>query len=119
MSKYMEAGKAHFKELVSSEPRCVEVPEWPIDGQPMKIYYKPTMNFKDQGVVLKLHGENKPAEAVCMTLILKAMDADGNKMFRRMDLEEMMRTFDPEIVSRVVAEMSEDDGVTVEDARKN
>ena len=68
--------------------------------------------------MLKLHGDNKPAEAVVMTLILKAMDADGVKLFKRANMTELMRSVDPEVVSRIVSEMN-DDEPTVEDAVKN
>jgi len=114
MSAILETAKTHFRDRMSGELQCVEVPEWDA-----KIYFKPSMNFKDQGEVLKLHGDNKPAEAVIMTLILKAMDKDGAKLFKRAHVTEMMRTVDPEVVSRIVTEMSDDDQPTVEDAAKN
>tara|TARA_B100000780_G_C21114683_1_gene450847 strand:- start:381 stop:725 length:345 start_codon:yes stop_codon:yes gene_type:complete len=114
MSDILEAAKVHFSDRMSAELKCVDVPEWST-----KIYFKPSMNFKDQGAVLKLHGDNKPAEAVIMTLIIKAMDQNGVKLFKRAHMTEMMMTVDPEVVSRIVTEMSDDDQPTVEDAVKN
>lgn len=114
MSAIITAAKVHFSERMSGI-RCLTVPEW---GD-AKIYYKPSMNFRDQGAVLKLHGDNKPADAVIMTLILKAMDKDGKKLFTKSDMTEMSLHIDPEIVSRIVTEMSDDEPVTVEDAVKN
>lgn len=114
MSTILESAKTHFRDRMSGNLLCVDVPEW---GD-VKIYFKPSMNFKDQGEILKLHGDNKPAEAVVMTLIVKAMDADGNKLFKRANMTEMLRSIDPEVVSRIVSEMS-DDEPTVEDAAKN
>lgn len=113
MSKILEAAKTHFRDRMSGDLLCIEVPEWDT-----KIYFKASMNFKEQGEVLKLHGDNKPAEAVVMTLILKAMDADGVKLFKRANMTELMRSVDPEVVSRIVSEMN-DDEPTVEDAVKN
>ncbi len=114
MSVILEAAKVHFRDRMSGDLKCVTVPEW---GD-ANIYFKPSMNFKEQGEVLKLHAENKPAEAVIMTLILKAMDENGAKLFKRANMTEMMRSIDPEVVSRIVTEMS-DDEPTVEDAVKN
>lgn len=118
MSAILEAAKAQFRDRMSGKLQYSEVPEWQVDGKPTKIYYKPSMNFKDQGEVLKLHAENKQAEAVAMTLILRAMDEDGVKLFKRANLTEMMRSLDPEIISRVVSEMGGDEP-DVEDAAKN
>ena len=114
MSTIKEAAKDHFSEKMFGLG-CLTVPEW--GGS--QIYYKRSMNFRDQGVVLKLHGDNKPADAVIMTLILKALDKDGKKIFTKSDMTEMSLHYDPEVVSRIVTEMSDDEPVTVEDAVKN
>jgi len=114
MSNILEAAKVHFSDRMSGDLKSVNVPEWGT-----KVYFKSSMNFKDQGAVLRLHGDNKPAEAVIMTLILKAMDKNGVKLFTRSNMTEMMLTVDPEVVSRIVTEMSDDDQPTVEDAVKN
>ena len=114
MSAIITAAKVHFSERMSGF-RCLTVPEW---GD-AKIYYKSSMNFRDQGAVLKLHGDNKPADAVIMTLILKAMDKDGKRLFTKSDMTEMSLHIDPEVVSRIVTEMSDDEPVTVVDAAKN
>jgi len=103
---------------MSGKLQSSEVPEWIVDGNPTVIYYKPSMNFKDQGEVLKLHADNKQAEAVAMTFILRAMDEDGTKLFKRANLTEMMRSMDPEIISRIVSEMGGDDP-DMDDATKN
>lgn len=118
MSAILEAAKVQFRDRMSGKLQYSKVPEWLVDGKPTKIYYKPSMNFKDQGEVLKLHSENKQAEAVAMTFILRAMDQDGTKLFKRANLTEIMRSVDPEIISRVVSEMGGEDP-DIEDAAKN
>jgi hypothetical protein len=115
MSSILEAAKVHFRDRMSGDLGCIVVPEW----DNAKIYYKASMNFKEQGEILKLHAENKPAEAVIMTLIVKGLDENGNKLFKRANMTEMMRSIDPDVVSRIVTEMSDDDAPTVEDAVKN
>ena len=114
MSTIKENAKTHFSERMSGL-RCLTVPEWG-DG---KIYYKQSMNFRDQGAVLRLHADNKPADAVIMTLILKALDKDGKKLFSKSEMTEISLSYSPEVVSRIVTEMSDDEPVTVEDAAKN
>ena len=70
MSLMLEAAKVQFRDRMSGKLQSSEIPEWVVDGKPSIIYYKPAMNFKDQGEVLKLHAENKQAEAVAITFIL-------------------------------------------------
>lgn len=113
MSSELDLAKNEFRDRMSIIKSLV-VPEW---GN-MKIFYRPTMNFKDQGIVLKLHGDGFPAEAIVMTLILKALKEDESKMFKKAHKTEMLMSVTPEIVSRIVTEMSEDEP-TVEDAAKN
>jgi hypothetical protein len=118
MSAILEAAKVQFRDRMSGKLQVSEVPEWIVDGEPTLIYFKPSMNFKDQGEVLKLHSDNKQAEAVAMTFILRAMDENGTKLFKRANLTELMRSVDPEIISRVVSEMGGDDA-DIDEATKN
>ena len=114
MSEIKKYAKDHFSERMSVL-RCLTVPEWG-NG---KVYYKQSMNFRDQGAVLRLHADNKPADAVIMTLILKSLDKDGKKLFSKSEMTEISLSYSPEVVSRIVTEMSDDEPVTVEDAAKN
>jgi len=118
MSQILEVAKNQFLDRMSGDLKFSRVPEWQVDGKDTVIYYKPSMNFLDQGRVLKLHGEGKQAEAVAMTFILRAMDKNGAKLFTRSNLTEMMQMMDPDIISRVVSEMGGDDP-EFEDAVKN
>jgi len=113
MSKIIDSATVHFTERMSNI-RSLVVPEW----DSTEIFFRPSMNFKDQGIVLKLHGDGLPAEAIVMTLILKSLNKDGSKMFVRADKTELLLRVDPEVVSRIVSDMS-DDEPTVEDAIKN
>tara|TARA_B110000902_G_C14114760_1_gene515753 strand:- start:533 stop:889 length:357 start_codon:yes stop_codon:yes gene_type:complete len=117
MSAIIEAAKLQFKDRMGGKLNSSEVPEWEVGGKPTIIYYKPSMNFLDQGVVLKLHSEGKQAEAVAMTFILRSMDEDGVKLFKRAHMTEVMKYVDPEIISRVVSEMGGDD-LDIEDAAR-
>jgi hypothetical protein len=118
MSQILEVAKTQFRDRMSGKLQSSNVPEWVVDGKETVIFYKPSMNFKEQGEVLKLHGEGKQAEAVAMTFILRAMDENGAKLFKRANMTELMRSVDPDIISRVVSEMGGDDP-EFEDAIKN
>ena len=118
MSAILDAAKAQFKDRMGGKLQSSEVPEWILEGKPTVIYYKPSMNFKEQGEVLKLHSEGKQAEAVAMTFILRAMNEDGVKLFKRANMTEIMLATDPEVISRVVSEMGGDELDTDDAARE-
>ena len=44
-----------------------------------------------------------------MTFILRAMNEDGVKLFKRANMTEIMLSTDPEVISRVVSEMGGDE----------
>ena len=117
MSNILEVAKTQFRDRMSGKLQSSNVPEWVVDGKETVIFYKASMNFRDQGEILKLHSEGKQAEAVAMTFILRAMDEDGTKLFKRANMTELMRSVDPDIISRVVSEMGGDD-VDFEDAAR-
>lgn len=114
----LDGAKAHFRERLSGGLQCLEVPEWGSDGQPAKIYYKPSLNFQQQEKILKLSDEGKKAEAIVQALIERALDEDGNRIFKQANRLELMKQVDPDIIARVVGDMSQDDD-SLDDIEKN
>jgi len=118
MSKLLESAKAHFRERLAGGLQEIEVPEWLVDDAPAKIYFKPALNFQAQERIIKLSEEGKKAEAIVQAFIERALDEDGNRMFKQANRLELMKNVDPEIVGRVVSEMSGDE-YSVDDLEKN
>ena len=95
-----------FRERLNGELQSIEVPEWAgEDGKPLKIYYKPLINFKAQGKILALFNQKKDEEAVCMSLIIRCLDGDGKHIFKTTDMQTLLHECDPDIVNRILAEM--------------
>jgi len=119
MATILENAKAHFRARMSQELQSVEVPEW-TNGEdtPRRIYFKASMSLRDQGQILQLSQDGKTAEALAQTLILRALDEDGKRIFFNANMTEIMRMVDPEMVAFVVNAMSGDDE-TDEDLEKN
>lgn len=82
-----------------AERPFVIVPEW--DG--LRIYYRRT-NLDDVALALKLAPDNPVRQNVEM-LVSVAEEESGEKMFKRIDTLELMEKADPEVMSRVMAEM--------------
>ena len=115
----LERAQTQFRERLGGELRCLLVPEWPdSEGKPTEVYYKPSLNLRQQQEILSLNSRDKAAEAIAMTMILRALDVDGKPLFRKIELSEIMRGVDPDIVARIVTEMNNDD-LSDEDLGKN
>lgn len=107
MSTVFDKACEHFGEKLNDDPKYVDVPEWET-----KIYYKP-LKIQDK-IELGKYVEN-PYEFAVRSLIARALDDDGKRMFKPVEFKEITRKFDPEIVERIAMEMAEAD----QDAVKN
>ena len=97
-----------FRQRLNGELQSIDVPEWDI-----KVYYKPIINFKAQEKIFKLVNEGKSSEAVCMTLIIRALDEHGKQMFQAGNMGELMHEVDPDVVSSIVSRMGVDEDADV------
>lgn len=105
MSTVLSAAKEHFKEVANQGMANIEVPEWKTT-----IYWKiGGLNFAQQSKVIELQNGGKTAEALVEMLIIRALDSDGNKMFKMSEKTEIMREVDPNVILRVVSAMGESD----------
>lgn len=100
MSKVLEKATAHFRNRISGEMKKVNVPEWECD-----IYFKEATTLKEEGRLIELAQQGKTIEALVETLIVKARNQDGSKMFTAIDKVVFMNEVDPQTIIRVVSEM--------------
>jgi len=109
----IENAVADFRQKITNTPLSIEVPEWKAT-----IYYKRSWSLKAQEPVNRLTDQGKRSEAIVQALIIRALDEDGNKMFRNSDMTELMSKVDPDVISRIMIEMNKDE-VDLEEAEKN
>lgn len=100
----LNKAKEHYTNQISGELRSVEVPEWETT-----VYFKTTQNFAAQQKILQLSNEGKVVEALVETLIVKALDADGKRIFKSGDRDVLMRQVDPEIILKVCTAINKAD----------
>ena len=67
--------------------------------------FRTATTFATEKKILDLHSKGEMVEALVETLLHKALDKDGNRVFTNADKVVMMREVDPEIIIRVVSEM--------------
>ena len=103
----LDNAKTHFDSL---ETKVIEVEEWET-----VIYASPfTMGEKKK---LWKHAKEDDIEFMVRTLILKALNKDGSKMFDISDKITLMNHVDPNVIVRVVGDISVAD--TIEEMSGN
>jgi hypothetical protein len=116
MSKVLDTATGHFRSKISGEMKFVEVPEWET-----KIYFKNSVTLKEQSKLIELSSQGKTVEALVESLITKARNEDGSKMFSPMDKVVFMNEVDPDVIIRVVGEISSAsaEALTLDEVEKN
>ena len=119
MASVLENAKAHFNDKLSEDMRCVEVPEWGDANGPAKIFYKAAINLREQSQIVSLAQDGgKTDDALALSLVIRARNEDGSKMFLKSNMLELKTFCDPEVIARVVTEMQGEE-LTDEELEKN
>jgi hypothetical protein len=108
MMKAIERAIEHFK---SREVKVIEVPEW---GD-LLIYVEP-MTLKEKQKLLKNIKQDELG-VIVEALVLKAKDAEGNKLFTIEDKLKLLNSADPDVISRIASEIML--GESLEEIKKN
>ena len=88
----------HYAKAISGELKKIHVEEWDTD-----IYCRTTYPLKDEAKVLELQAAGKTIEAVVESIIVKARDKNGKRLFQDADRVRLMNEADPMVVVRVGA----------------
>ena len=115
MNKVIDQATAHFRNQISGEMKSVTVPEW---GD-SKIFWKSSTTLRDEGKILELSQAGKTVEALVESLILRARNQDGTKMFTFADKMVFLNEVDPKVLIRVVGEMNNVQDLDLDNAEKN
>ena len=84
------------------------------------IYYKKVSSFKDQSAVMTLHQQGKVVEALVETIVTKARNKDGSKMFQPAERTILLNEADPEVLVKIATELnSTDNQYNVDEIAKN
>ena len=87
---------SHFKEKLSGEMNSIEVPEWETT-----IFFKSVSTFVQQQKVIEYHGKGNMVDALVETLISRALDVNGKRVFSNADRDVLKREVDPNVIIRV------------------
>lgn len=113
MSKVLDKATAHFRNKISGEMRKISVPEWECD-----IWVKSSSTLREESKILELSQQGKSVEALVESIIVKARNEDGTKMFGMPDKMIFMNEVDPNVIIRVAADIN-NVPLTMDEAEKN
>jgi hypothetical protein len=114
MSSVIQKATQHFRSKLDGSLAKIDVPEWESE-----IYFYPTTPLKEESSILKLQQEGKTVEALIQSIIVKARNADGSKMFAPADRVTMMNEVDPQILMRIAGQLNGIDVDSLDDIEKN
>jgi len=92
----------------------IEVAEWGEEGKPLIIYSKP-FTLAEKRNLFK-GARNDDLAVLVDAIVLKAIDDQGNKIFKLDDKKTLLNNADPDIVATVATQML--NTVSFEDAEK-
>lgn len=103
----------HFNESIDNNLKKYHVSEWDLD-----VYYYPTYSFKDEAKVMQAQSAGKTVDALIETIIIKARDDSGKRLFKDADRSALMNEADPHIVIKLAGAINNGE-VSSEDVAKN
>lgn len=116
---WKEQAKAQFAERRKPET-LVAIP---VQAWNTTVYYWPDMTLAERREIFMLAKQKGDEtvldlEAMAMTLIVRARDREGKRLFAKAERMELMNDYDPEVITEIVSAMNSSIP-TVEDAEKN
>ena len=110
----LDNARSHFENI---GVQSIEVPEWKDEnGNPSIIYWNP-INLYEKNVLFKKSGSMSDVSILADILVMKALDKDGNKIFKPEDKMALMYKVDSDVVAKIANAMVQN--LTPEEVKKN
>ena len=110
----LEAATGHYKERLSGKLGKYKCEEWGID-----IYYKSTSSLSVENKIMSFQQQGKTAEALVESVISKALDKNGEKLFKATDRATFLHEVDPNVIIKIATVLNNADADSVEQIVKN
>lgn len=111
MSRAIDSALAHMRDLGTPS---IEVPEWKIDGKPLKIFWKP-MTLAERETIFR--GGELKLTGYAEVLVKKALDENGEHLFTLEDAPKLRNAVESGVVQRIALAILQ--AATIEDLEKN
>lgn len=86
----------HYQKAIGGEMSKYHCEEWGTD-----IYYRTTYAFRDEAKIVELASKGMVVEALVETVLVKARDAEGKRLFQDADRAKLMNEADPNVIIKV------------------
>tara|TARA_B100001093_G_scaffold431777_1_gene427973 strand:+ start:637 stop:1005 length:369 start_codon:yes stop_codon:yes gene_type:complete len=110
----IERAKGHFADRLSGKLLKYKCDEWGID-----VYYKATSSLAVENRIMSLQQQGKTAEALVESIIAKALNKDGELLFKSTDRATFLHEIDPNVIIKVATKLNNANADSVEDIVKN
>jgi len=111
-AELLATAKTHWRGKLVAPMQKVVVPEWDTT-----IFFKPT-TLAQRNTIFKYVNDGS-LESLVQTLIIRALDEDGKRLFSNAYKKDLMEQVDPDVIVNVITAMNDEPETTIEDARKN
>jgi hypothetical protein len=109
----MERAKAHQRKVLTQKPRSFYVEEWETT-----FYIRPTMTLQQKCEITELAESGQKAKSYALTIVYNMWDEDGKPVFRKVQIDELTKEVNCEVLERIATEIGRDEP-TVEELEKN
>lgn len=108
----LEKAKGHFAEVIRDNKRYkIHVAEWDAD-----VYFKPLDALKADDMNTYLAAfEKRNMDGIIDIVILRALNSDGTKMFKRIERDALRREVSQTVLSDIVKKMSNEEEADIVD----
>ena len=91
----------HYQSAIGGDMLKYHCQEWETD-----IYYRKTYPLKDEAKVLELQANGKTIEALVESILVKARNKEGKRLFQDTDRTMLMNESDPTVVVQVATQIN-------------
>lgn len=98
----LDRAKKHFKDQPIIE---IKVPEWTDENGDATIIYSKPFTMKERQTLQKF-ADGDDIELFIRVVIMKSLDADGNRMFDLTDKKDFENHVDPAVILRISHQMT-------------
>ena len=88
----------HYRTAIGGELLKLKVEEWKMD-----IYYRKTYSFKAESKIISMQQSGNLVEALVESIITKALDQNGKRLFADADRVTLLNEADPQVIVKVAS----------------
>jgi hypothetical protein len=98
----LEKAQEHYKSVLASDPKPIDIPEW--GG---RYFVRPQISVKKKMEIQSKLTSDKMDEGLALTLIYYLVDDNGDPCFKKLELVEIVRSVDPDVLIAVAGKIAE------------